>query len=185
MAQSFIQKGLQKIQRTLRVPAMEKSIVATIGSLYSSGLPVPGDHLELISISDVAEATELTRRPLREVIEQVEYGSGHPLIYCRRGSKYLIGPTPVEGKQLRIDYYAQFSALSADSDSNVITSVAPDLVTYAALHYGGQHFGHKRAGEWTAMYHEIFGDLMKQGEDDELTGNAQVAPAFRLDLDDI
>jgi len=180
----WLQMGLKKVQRSLRIPAMEKAIVATIGNLYSGGLAVPGDLLKLISITNNDTGDELERKSSQEVLDQIEYGCGDPRMYFRRGSKFVIGPTPVAGTALRMDYYAQFAALSADSDSNVLTDIAPDLMLYAGLVYAGLHFNDKRTKDWGGIYGDIYAELMKQGEDDELTGNAQVSPAFRMDLDE-
>lgn len=181
---SFIRSSLQKIQRELRVPAMEKSIVATVGNLFTDGLAVPGDLLQFIALTDVLSGNELTRTTLPVVLQlQKNDQSGCPKHFHRRGSKFLIAPLPDQGAQLRLDYYAAFKPLVADSDTNVLTDIAPDLIIRGALVFAATHFSDKRKADFKADYQEIFDGLQDQANRDELTGNAVVAPAYRFDED--
>ncbi len=178
---SFIDQSILRIQRTLRIPAMEKSITATVGSLYTSGLDVPGDLLQLIAITDETsetEVVELTRVSLPEVLLILNSGeTGSARHFARRASKFVIAPKPVEGSVLRMDYYATFRALSADEDTNVLGDVAPDAIIYGALSYAASYFLDKRQADFEARFNQIMGDLDMQALRDELTGNAQVKPA--------
>lgn len=185
LTKAFIQSSIQTCQRTLRIPAMEKSIVATIGNLFTDGLDVPGDLLQFIAMTDVLSGKELTRRALPEVLSaQLHEGPGCPRIFTRRGSKFLIGPLPLSGSQLRMDYYATFLPLVADTDSNVLTDVAPDLLWHGALVFAASYFNDKRKSDFESDYQRAFDDLTAQTLRDELTGNAVVAPAMRFDCED-
>lgn len=178
---SFINNAILRVQRTLRIPAMEKSIRATVGSLYTSGLDVPGDLLQFISLSDETDphnVVELSRVSLAQVMAILNTGeTGPSRVFARRGSKFVIAPEPAEGTVLRIDYYATFRTLSADADTNVLTDVAPDVLTYGALSYAASYFLDKRQADFEARFKQIMEDLDIQALRDELTGNAQVAPA--------
>lgn len=181
---AFLQASIQKIQRSLRVPAMEKSIQATIGNLFTDGLDVPGDLLQFIALTDVTTGDELVRSTLPEVLHaQINETTGCSRIFARRGSKFLIGPKPQAGSKLRMDYYAQFAPLVNDGDTNVLTDIASDLIYQGALVFAATHFNDKRKSDFQADYNKTFDDLTEQADRDELTGNACVAPAFRFDED--
>lgn len=191
LATSFLLQSIMRTQRILRIPAMEKSITATIGNLYTNGLTVPGDLLQFIAMTDETDSAhmvELTRVALPEVLRVLNYGDGtsqtNPgTIFARRASKFLIAPKPVFGTVLRLDYYATFKTLSAPTDTNVLGDVAPDAIIYGALSYGAAYFLDKRQKEFEARYTQIRDDLQSQADRDELTGNAQVMPAAHFPAD--
>lgn len=174
----FFDQSISRCQRDLRIPAMEKSVTATIGNLFSAGLDVPGDLLQLISISDTKRAYELSRRSLAEVLKVIQQSApGCSRVFARRVSKYLIAPLPIKGDVLRMDYYATFSPLVEDADSNVLSDVASDLIIYGALTYAATYFLDKRLAEFEARFSQIYNALDVQALRDELTGGAQVSPA--------
>lgn len=178
---SFINDALLRVQRTLRIPAMEKSIRATVGNVYTTGLDVPGDLLQFISLSDetdvrnVVELSRVSYAQVQAILNSGEVGTAR--VFARRGSKFLIAPAPALGSVLRMDYYATFRLISADADKNVLTDVAPDVLTYGALSYAAAYFLDKRQADFEARFKQIMEDLDIQALRDELTGNAQVAPA--------
>lgn len=175
---SFVQQSIIRIQRTMRVPAMEKSISATIGISYPGGLTIPGDLLQLIAITDETDPNnvyELSRVALPEVLRTLNSrATGTSRVYARRTSKFVIAPLPVTGSVLRIDYFANFATLSAPTDTNVLTDIASDAVIYGALAYAAAYFLDKRQGDFEARFKQILEDLDMQALRDELTGSAQV-----------
>jgi hypothetical protein len=97
----------------------------------------------------------------------------------RRGGLWKIGPTPAVGTVFRIDYYDEFPALSAPTDSNYLTSGPTDCVIYAALSYAGEWFVDKRTPTWEARFQGIVSEIQNQADQDELI-NAEVAPAYHF-----
>lgn len=173
---TFVQQGISRCQRQLRVPAMEKALVATIGSTYN-GLTVPGDFLELIDLQNSCNRS-LSKVDLSTAKVRAAAGYGIPEVFARQGSKWFLGPAPNAADTVRIDYYAEFDAVSADGDTNVLLRVAPDLPMYAALSYAGDYFLDDRAPAFEARYKGILGELQDQADSDELAGGAVVGPAF-------
>lgn len=184
LANSFIQSSIKRIERDLRIPSMEKSIVATIGLVFQDGLAVPADLLQFIALTDEDTGIELTRTALPEILALQHHDKcGFPRHFARRGSKLLLGPLPARGKRLRMDYYATFIRLVAPSDSNVLSDVAPDLILRGALVYAATHFSDKRKADFETDFRTMFDGVAAQALRDELTGNAVVTPAFRFDGD--
>lgn len=180
----FLQQSFQTIQRTLRIPAMEKSLLATIGSVFTDGLQVPGDLLQLIAITDNDTGLELKRATLPQVLPvQLQDASGLPYMFTRRNATFLIAPLPKSGKVLRMDFYAQFPTLVLPTDTNVLTDIAPDVVLTGALVRACTYFSDKRKDGFKADFELAMLELNMQANADELTANAQVAPAFSFDED--
>src|SRR5262249_33922198 len=101
---NFINQGLMRIQRELRVPAMEKTVLVTLGSPYN-GLVIPNDLIELISI--IPQSSSVQKR-----IDKVDLTramgaalqNGTPEVYARQGGAWVLGPSPSPGDVIRIDY---------------------------------------------------------------------------------
>ena len=179
LTNTFLQLGIQRISRELRVPAMEKTLVATIGATYN-GLIIPGDMLELIDLEYtvtnsgviILRRTNLTRaKTLAQTI-------GVPLEFARQGKKWWLGPSPASGTQVRIDYYADFSALVLTTDSNMMTTAFPDALIYSALEYACDYYNDDRAKQFGSRYSQITQSLQGMADGDELTADAVVAPAL-------
>lgn len=177
---TFLQQGISRVQRVLRIPPMEKSVAVTYdGVIFSNGeIPLPGDYLRLINISVNDEAEPLKMADLGTVLSLIKNGPGAvPSRYVRRGGSLVIGPAPRVGDTFRIDYYNEFPSLSAPGDSNFLSVSADDLVIYAALSYAGDWFVDKRAASWEARFQSIKAEIDDMAAQDELI-NAEVSPAY-------
>lgn len=173
---SYVQQGIARIQRTLRVPAMEKSVEVTIDETYGKQLPIPSDFLALIALSGSSGRMDLTSST-----EVDSYGdsTGTPLKFYRRGSNWILGPAPEVGDVVTIDYYGELDALSSDSDTNFLTSIAPDIILYSALSLCADDFLDKRSDLWEAKYQTLKSELQDQANADELT-TAYITPPINL-----
>lgn len=181
---SFMQMGIQRTQRTLRIPAMEKLVQITVDGTWVNGVPVPGDLLELISID--TGVTSTTPNKLRRVdlktaalLSQV---AGVPEVFSRQSGTYIIGPIPAGGTTININYYANFSTLSADTDSNWATVIAPDLLVYGALTFSSDYFMDERKDAFESRYAQLIEDLNIMATRDELSDSA-IRPAVNTDGD--
>lgn len=183
-AQTFIQMGLQRIQRELRCPALEKIGTVTIGSGYT-GLVIPTDFLELIDIVPLSSngGSGKTNQQRLEKCDisranMLAIDVGIPEVYARDGYQWILGPAPSIGDTIKIKYYGEFAPLVVSTDANIITVVAWDLPLYAALVQAGIFWNDKRTGGWDAQYTAIEGALQSQADQDEESGAACVQPAF-------
>jgi hypothetical protein len=180
---TFLQQAVSRVQRVLRIPPMEKSVSVTYdGVTFQNGeLPIPNDYLRLIALTAVTpdgEERELAQRDLQTVLAYAT-ASGCPVAFTRRGGVWKFGPTPLAGTVFRIDYYDEFPALSAPSDSNFLTAGPTDLVIYAALSYAGDWFVDKRAANWEMRFQSIVTEIQNQADQDTLI-NAAVSSAYDI-----
>jgi hypothetical protein len=171
----WLQMSISRLQRALRIPAMEKSIETTTDSEIQDGLiAVPVDYLELKAISIDAEDIELQAKTLREVLFS-RTTTGIPRMYVRRGGSFVLGQYPQDDLTIRIDYWAEFDPLSADTDENALSIIAPFAIIYGALVLAADYFLDKRAPLFRQAFQEEFQSLQDQADRDEMS-NAVVAP---------
>lgn len=174
----FINEGIARCQRELRIPAMEKGLEVTIGSSYD-GLYIPSDYLKIIRIEN-SSGKKLTRKSL-DYVKSYAY-TATPEFYARQVNKWVLGPIPPEGDKVRIDYYAEFDGLENDEDDNILTIIAPTLPVYAALSLAADFFSDIRAPAFEARYTQLLGQLNDQAKSDE-TADASVDQAIEYPED--
>lgn len=180
---SFINQAIMRVQRELRVPAMEKSVLVTIAAPYK-GLVIPNDMLELIQI--MPQATDnLQSLPQRSITRALVAAqtTGAPQMYARQGGVWVLGPSPSVGDVIRVDYYAELTPLVNPTDTNVMSIIAWDLIVYAALSITADWFNDKRGPGFEARYGQIRDAIQEQADWDALDGQAAVMPAYRFPSD--
>jgi hypothetical protein len=173
---AWLRQGIERAQRVLRIPAMERSVLFTVPSDWD-GLTIPSDYLELIRLKVTlgsGRKVNLTRKSEDEV-EAAALHSGDPSIFYRQGGKWIIGPTPTTGSVIRIDYYGEFDGLVEDTDENILSIICPTLALYAGLTFAGKPINDKRGPAWAEAYQTTLDELHEQADDDELSGGAEVA----------
>jgi len=182
-ANAFLQNSLVRIERKLRCPAMEKSLLVTIAIGYT-GLVIPSDFLELINLiptttggTNQVNPTPLEKCDISRAITLAQ-DVGTPQVYSRQGGLWVLAPMPAVGDIVRIDYYAELTDLVNPSDTNIISLIAPDMIIYGALGYAADFFVDDRRDSWEARFMEIKTDLEEVANDDEEHGAAAVQPAF-------
>src|SRR5512139_3619897 len=195
-ADGFLQDAITRIQRIMRVPAMEKSLFINIDGNYTvnGGLLIPSDYLQLRQIT-YNDKSELQKQDV-SIVLPIAQDTGEPRVFCRRGGVWVLGPTP-EGPTtdpvthvityniVRVDYYGEFASMTLPADSTILTSIASDLLVYGALAYACDHWSDKRGDKFEQRFTQILSDIEAMGDDDETAGGASVQPAyfFSDDLD--
>ena len=176
LVNTFMGFAIQRIQRELRVPAMEKLVSITTDG--TSSIAVPGDLLEIISIhtNDQVNHRKLKRADLQTILDFAKI-PGVPQYYYRETGTFSLGPYPPSGTTVWINYYADSSNLSADSDTNWITEIAPTLLIYAALSYACDYFLDDRKQMYEASYIQIAEQLQNMALQDEIE-NAAISSAY-------
>jgi hypothetical protein len=187
LVSTFINQGIMRIQRELRVPFMEKQILYTIPDTYTK-LAIPNDLLALISIQVDRDNDGVLEYELQRVdMNRVMYASqmpGDPTVYARQGGSWYLGPRPASGSKVLITYYAEFSALTDDTSENTLTKIAWDAVVYAALAAAAEYLVDDRLPEFEKRYAQIMQSLQDQADADELTADAAVRPALYYEDED-
>ena len=72
-------------------------------------------------------------------------------------------PQPTSGT-VSLYYYGTFDALSADSDENILTKVAPDLAIYAGLTFAADFYLDNRAELFEQKFRQFMNELQGQAD---------------------
>ena len=176
LTERFIDQGIARIQRQLRTPMSERVLNITITGQTES-LTLPSDFMEIISLyMNEYELERVSMRKYREVAHTAV--AGKPRMFVRQAEKLLLHPQPTTGT-LTLYYHGEFPALSADSDSNVLTNAAPDLMIYAAATFAADFYLDTRAEQFEAKFNQFLVELQEQANDQELQGGTQsILPAY-------
>jgi hypothetical protein len=184
LTEAFVKNAIQRAQRSLRVPAMEKSVVVSFLK-DDPNIDLPGDLLQLINVvwdqDTPYEATKLQREDLHNILN-LRNQVGTPYAYARQDGGLLIGPKPWADGTIRMDYYADFSNLVADTDTNWLTEIAPDLIVYGALSFASDYYLDNRRDQFEERYNSAMMELTNQMQLDELSGGAAIAPTYGMNF---
>lgn len=168
---TFIDQAVAKIQRTLRVPAMEKSYITTITQDASNVIVIPNDFLRLKHLFTI----NLQRNYSIEYVDparfvQTQDAPGNtPKIYTRIQGSLLLKPTPPVGTQVQMIYYSEIPDFTSDSDTTWLSELAPDLLVYTALSFAADYYIDDRKEQFASMAESAFQQLQDQAYEIEMS----------------
>lgn len=172
----FIDQAIQRIQRQLRIPIMEKQQNYTISSTTTE-ITLPSDFMEIIDIYHANRV--LSRVPMSRMQDLKKNAeSGNAEHFAREQNDLLLHPEPTDGT-VTLNYYGEFAAMSADSDENDLAQIAPDLIIYGALTYAADYYIDDRAQQFEQKFIQFMTEIQEQSNDQELNGGTMsVQPAY-------
>jgi hypothetical protein len=159
LADTFIEQGLARIQRTLRVPSMEKTAVYTINDVAPETLALPNDFLNIKYL--YCGTTLLQYVDLGKYLQAPSYVDT-PSMYTRLQGNLKLKPIPAEGTEVLMVYYGEIPDLAEDTDTNFLSVIAPDLLIYGALSYAADYFIDERKGLFEETYGRVYQELVEQ-----------------------
>ena len=173
LADTFIDQAITRIQRQLRVPAMEKQNDYNVASdAGTSKVTMPADLLEIIEL--YYDGNALVRIPLHEMVQYQKTGElGSPRFFCREQGNIKIYPMPSSGN-LFLNYYAEQDPLTSDTDTNMLTNIASDLLTYTALAYAADYFLDERGQIFNDKSSSFLLEIQEHANSSEQSGVNQV-----------
>lgn len=157
---TFIDQAVARIQRTLRVPSMEKVQIYTIETETAGSLSVPNDFLALKHL--YTENGTIDYVDLGTFLKTVDAPGNVPKIYTRVQGSLLIKPTPPEDYTVTMIYYGEIPDLVNDTDTNFVTEIASDLLVYAALVFATDFFFDDRRDKFEQIAVSIFNEVQDQ-----------------------
>lgn len=180
LADTFINQSITRIERSLRIPPMEKAYSYTISG-STDELTIPSDFLEAINM--YFANTSMNRVSMNRFLDvSVGDETGTPLYFTREASKFKIYPYPTTGTVV-LNYYASFPAMVADSDENDLALIASDLIAYGALSFAADYFLDERGQLFEGRFAQLLAELQGQANDAETSGSVQVIQAVAQYLD--
>ena len=183
LTETFVKQSIQRTQRILRVPSMEKSTIIAVAK-GDVGVDVPGDLLQFINLFWNTSDTDANWKKLRSYdigdVYAMRKEPGPPKYFSREGGQLVLGPAPDAAGFVRIDSYSDFSNLSNDTDTNWLINIAPDIVIYGALSYAADYFLDNRKDAFEERFVTGVAELMAQNDLDVFTAGASMSPAYQF-----
>jgi hypothetical protein len=171
LADTFVDQSISRIQRTLRVPSMEKQMSYTIVD-KAAFLFLPNDFLEIIDF--YYDSTSLTRLPFRDIMKLRDGGeSGTPKFFAREGGSLVIYPYPSSGS-VKLNYYGEFAEMTADTDENNLAASSSDMIIYGALSFASDYYLDERGPLFEQRFMQLLTEVQEQANDAEMSGTVQV-----------
>ena len=156
----FIDQAVARIQRTLRVPPMERVQIYTVETETNGSLSLPNDFLQLKHLYTSTGTINYT--DLGNFIKTVDVPGQTPTIYTRVQGSLLLKPSPPEDFQITMVYYGEIPDLVNDTDTNFVTEIAPDLLVYGALTFAADFFIDERKDAFEQVAVRIFNEIQDQ-----------------------
>jgi len=170
LADTFIDQSIARIERTLRIPPMEKTQTYTILS-STSFVTIPSDFLEITDF--YYDSTNLKRVPLAKMVEMSDGNEqGTPTSFSREGELMKIYPYPTTGT-LTMNYYASFTDMTSDTDENDLALIGSDLIIYGALAYASDYYLDERGPLFEGKFAQFMAEMQEQANDAETSGTVQ------------
>lgn len=185
LAKTFFDLAIARLQRELRVPFMERTMVINTASGDVSTVTVPADYIETITFL-VTEPNGYSRE-----LQNVDLGTfarfsnmvqDGPVYYARQGSQWNVTAAIPLNSTAQFVYYGEMDTLVADTDEPPLALVAPDLIIYTALTYAADYFIDDRGPAWDAKALALLNQVQAQASDGEnRTGTNAVEAAYDFD----
>jgi hypothetical protein len=176
VVEDFIMAGEWKINRLLRIRAMEADLSVAIASGVAA---LPSDYVQLKFAYISGTPTQPLQRKTAQWIGEnypTRSSSGKPLYIGRQGSNFVFGPYPDSAYTVAGVYYKRLDPLSGANETNWFTANAPDLLLYAALCEAAPYLKNDiRIAVWQAKFTEALGQVQGEADREELAGGALVA----------
>jgi len=177
---NFVNRGLARIQRSLRIPSMERHrmVLAQGQMTYTS---IPADFIEMIDVFASQGCSDMTRPLERKAFRQIVSLPNMSCLnsYARLGNTVHFRGAVPQGGSVLFHYYGAVQSLSDLSDTNEFTLACPDLVTYAALKYAGLWCDHPSTQTWEDTFTGLLGDVQGQSISMENNGGpSAISPLY-------
>ncbi len=161
----LIRLGEKRINRDLRIRAMEESLDETIASGI---ITVPSDYIALKHAYIDGSPTQWLERKSAEWIYQyypTRAADAKPCYIAREGDNFIFGPYPDSGYNVKGVYYKKITDLSDANPTNWFLTNAPDLLLFAALSEAESYImNDERILIWENKYQMVRSQI--QSEDD-------------------
>ena len=179
-ADVFVQQGINKLQREVRLPCMEREYDTLVSGVTNTFI-IPND---LLAITDViyTAATAVTPR----VLDKTSYrklvvlpATLYPFTYARIRGNIVIAGAASPGDLVRVLYYGAFGPIANFTSDNEVTLGFPDVAIYAGLIFAAASLSHPSKGDWEKTYMDLRQALMDEAIELETSGGPQaVLPMY-------
>lgn len=169
LLEKSIQVTLQRLQRTLRVPSMERKAIITL-TAGENRMDIMGDYLSMRLI--LAGGSPVERKSHSYISGLEPTAKGQPLYFSRDVSEFVFYPTPDTDTEVSLSYYAEAAPLVNPEDTNLFLKLASDVILYGALTYLAEYFNDNRGEHWEAKYNQRYLEVETHATEQEYSGSS-------------
>ena len=177
----FIRQGEQRLYKKLRVRFMEQTdSISTTSGQQTDPLPTgAGGEPFLQARSLYVSGTPNVRLEFRTSAEFWSIYSSlttdKPKVYTIEGENFLWGPKPDAVYTIKVLYYEEPTALSADADTNGLFTLDFQLLMYSSLIASAPFLKNDgRIIVWTQLYEDCLQNAMEADKLDRYSGDVRV-----------
>jgi hypothetical protein len=170
----FVALAQDRIAMDLRVRAMETSADVTI-SAQTAALPTGFLGVRRFVLDN--DASRLTYlNPEQFWMRGIARTEGTPKAFTIEGENFVFGPYPASGSHTgKLFYWARFTDLSADEDTNWLFSNARGMLLYGSLMELAMYLeDDEAAARWGRLYEDSKARVMKSDRRDRFPVGASV-----------
>lgn len=168
----FITFAESGIGRDVRVRQMEKRATASISTEY---VDMPTDFIlqRNIQLNTTNQCRLKFYTPEQMDMYNPSQTTGQPKVYSIIGTEFQFKPIPDTTYTAEIAYFARFSSLSGDSDTNWLLTNQPEIYLYGALLASAPFLeDDPRIQTWAALYANAVESINKQDDEARYSGAA-------------
>ena len=179
LADTFIDQTIGRIQRTLRVPSMEKALEITFTEELPDSFVLPNDFLGVRDLYFIQApySKSLERLEVGRFLEVNQLAGSVPQFYARFQNTIKVKPAQA-GMKLYLTYYGEIPDLVNDTDENFVTHIAPDLLVYGALSFACDYFVDDRKDAFEQRYETIYNEIVEQNYQLEFAGGMNMVQSL-------
>jgi hypothetical protein len=176
LAGDFVNRAIDEIQRTTRLPSQEALATATDWSNGNNQIAVPGNYMELISI--FTDDGELKATEKQEWFRT--RNEGRPRLFMKMGGNWVIKPTPADGTPVYVQFYMETTWLVQDADVNTWTRSAFNAVLYGAAALAADYFQMEDVyvQRFAGKNAQLVTAIQQQDYDDRWSGQQTIGPVY-------
>jgi hypothetical protein len=168
----FITMSESAIGRDVRIRQMEKRATASISTEYAD---MPTDFIlaRNIQINSTGQDRLKYLTPEQMDIYHPAQTTGQPRVYSIIGTEFQFKPVPDATYEIEIAYFARFSALSGDNDTNWLLTNQPGIYLYGSLVQAAPYVDDdQRTALWASLYNAEVEAINKQDNEARCSGAA-------------
>lgn len=163
---TFIDQAVARVQRTLRVPSMEKTQTYTVTSVSPEVLTLPSDYLGMKYLFVDQQLLEYV--DLGKYLTTLDAIGSTPRMYTRVQGALKVKPTPAVGTVITMIYFGEIPDLVNDADENFVSVLAPELLTYGALTYAADYYIDERKDMFEGRFATVYAEVEEQARLSEM-----------------
>lgn len=178
LAGDFVLDAVTDLERQLRIGPMEAVLDKSDWDGTRNAFPIPSNYIETIRFFDDDRTYDEVSLDSYLGISEVEAQCRSRGVYTKIADRWLIKPTPPEGKRIYLQYYGETARPSLDSESSVWTEACFLATLYKAAELAADFYQMEPdvVGTYRTKATEHISKIAEQALDEAWSGRLSIPP---------